>query len=66
MIFKLISAFIAIVFSYIGVFKILPDFYWFQSFEAQDVLIKTISYQAGVFGATFLISFLLFYINDRS
>ena len=65
MIFKLISAFIAIVFSYIGVFKILPDFYWFQSFEAQDVLIKTISYQAGVFGATFLISFLLFYINDR-
>ncbi len=64
MIFKLIIPLVILLISSLSVINILPELYWFRSFNFDHVFIKTIGYKVSIFFAWFIPTLMIYIANQ--
>ncbi|MEK9727341.1 MAG: UPF0182 family protein [Candidatus Margulisiibacteriota bacterium] len=63
--FQFLFIFILLVLTYIGIFQILPELYWFQSFGYTSTFLIQLLYKTGLFLFFFGSIFLIYFINEK-
>ena len=65
MVLKIIVAIVCAFFAIFGVTNFLPNYYWFQSFQVEDIFLQIFTYKLTVFFGVFIPVLFIFYINNK-